>query len=203
MVIGITGGSGSGKTTVVKQIVSHLPANCVSVLYQDSYYRDNSSLPLEERQKINFDHPSSIEFDLLQTHLHELMSGRSVDQPEYSFVTCTRQPQVHRTEPCPVIIVEGILLFACAELLPFFDLKVFVDADADDRLVRIIQRDMEERGRGLKTVLHRYYETVKPMHLQFVEPYKRLSDIIIPGGGLNNVAIDAIARFALHKIQNP
>jgi uridine kinase len=203
MVIGITGGSGSGKTTVVKQVVSLLPANCVSVLYQDSYYRDNSQLPLKERQKINFDHPSSIEFDLLQAHLCDLLNGKVVEQPEYSFVTCTRQPQTHRTEPRPVIIVEGILLFTCAELLPFFDLKVFVDADADVRLARIIKRDIDERGRGLHDVLHRYYETVKPMHLQFVEPSKRLSDIIIPGGGFNNVAVDAIVRLALHKIQNP
>jgi uridine kinase len=188
-VIGIAGGTGSGKTTVVKKILGQLDRDQVAFLAQDSYYRDNSHLPMEERQKINFDHPDSVEFELLVEHIKRLKAGNSVDQPTYSYLTCTRQDRIVKVHPRQVIIVEGILIFTCKDLLDQIDIKVFVDADADDRLSRVIHRDMEERGRDAGTVLKRYEETVKPMHLQFIEPSKRVADIIVPQGGMNEVAI--------------
>jgi len=171
-VIGIAGGTGSGKTTVVKKILRRLNKE-VSFLAQDSYYKDNSHLPLEDRQKINFDHPDSIEFDLLIDHIKKLKSGNAVNQPTYSYLTCTRQEEVIPVDPKPVIIVEGILIYTYKPLVDLIDIKVYVDADADDRLSRVIYRDMQERGRTAEMVLDRYEKTVKPMHLQFIEPSKR------------------------------
>ena len=199
-VIGIAGGTGSGKTTVVKTIRSKLQKDQVSFLAQDSYYKDNSHLPVKERQSINFDHPDAIEFDLLTEHVRRLKLGEPVDQPTYSYLTCTRQEEVVPVFPRSVIIVEGILIYTWKPLVDLIDIKVFVDADADDRLARVIQRDMTERGRTAELVLERYEKTVKPMHLQFIEPSKRYADIIVPQGGMNRVAIDVLLNTIEKKV---
>ena len=193
LIIGIAGGSGSGKTTVVKALTDQLKERVV-VIPQDSYYKDSSHLPMEERQKVNFDHPDSIDFDLLVRHLKELKAGRSIEQPVYSYITCSRSKTEPITvNPAEVIIVEGILIFCCAELRNQMDIKIFVDADDDDRLMRVMARDIIERGKTVETVIQRYSRTVKPMFLQFIEPSKRYADVIIPQGGHNKVAIDVIA----------
>lgn len=199
-VIGIAGGTGSGKTTVVKKIRSELKKNQVSFLAQDSYYKDNSHLPVKERQSINFDHPDSIEFELLTEHVRQLKEGDPVDQPTYSYLTCTRQEEVIPVIPRPVIIVEGILIYTWKPLVDLIDIKVFVDADADDRLARVIHRDITERGRTAEMVLERYEKTVKPMHLQFIEPSKRYADIIVPQGGMNRVAIEILLNTIEKKL---
>jgi uridine kinase len=199
-VIGIAGGTGSGKTTVVKKIRNQLQKDQVSFLAQDSYYKDNSHLPLKKRQDINFDHPDSIEFELLTEHIRLLKQGRGVDQPTYSYLTCTREEKVIPIEPRQVIIVEGILIYTHKPLVDLIDIKVFVDADADDRLSRVIHRDTSERGRTTKVVLERYEKTVKPMHLQFIEPSKRYADIIVPQGGMNDVAISILLNTIEKKL---
>ncbi len=202
LVIGIAGGSGSGKTTVVKAITGQLKENVV-IIPQDSYYKDSSHLPLEERQKVNFDHPDSIDFRLLNEQLKMLKSGLSIEQPVYSYLTCSRsKTETITVRPADVIIIEGILIFTCAELREQMDIKIFVDADDDDRLMRVMARDILERGKTVETVIERYTKTVKPMYLQFIEPSKRYADIIIPQGGHNRVAIDIISATiekALHK----
>lgn len=202
LVIGIAGGSGSGKTTVVQAITKQLKENVV-VIPQDSYYKDSSYLPLEERQKVNFDHPDSIDFELLNRQLRELKEGKIIEQPVYSYLTCSRsRTETVTVKPADVIIIEGILIFTCAELRNQMDIKIFVDADDDDRLMRIMARDIMERGKTVETVIQRYSKTVKPMYLQFIEPSKRYADIIIPQGGHNKVAIDIISATiekALHK----
>lgn len=195
LIIGIAGGTGSGKTTVVKKIIESLPKGEVTILSQDSYYKDNSHLPLEERQKINFDHPDSLEFNLLGEHLKALKQGKSIQEPVYSYLTCTRSEETNTVKPSDVIIVEGILLFTQASLRELFDLKVFVWADDDDRLTRVIKRDIVERGRDVQTVLNRYDKTVKPMHLQFIEPSMRYADLIVPQGGHNKVAIEVLVTL--------
>ncbi|MCS6818664.1 MAG: uridine kinase [Chitinophagales bacterium] len=200
IVIGITGGSGSGKTTVVRNILEKLDRNQVAVLSQDCYYKDNSHLPLEERKLLNFDHPDSIEFDLMVEHLERLKGGEAIHEPVYDFITSTRKQETRFIQPKHIIIMEGILLFADARLRDLCNVKVFVDADADDRLMRIIERDILERGRKLEEVLMRY-ETVKAMHLQFIEPTKRFADIIIPQGGMNHVAIDVLVSLINQKLQ--
>ena len=193
LIIGIAGGSGSGKTTVVRALTEQLKEKVV-VIPQDSYYKDSSHLPMEERQKVNFDHPDSIDFDLLIKHLKELKKGHSVEQPVYSYITCSRSStETVTVHPAEVIIVEGILIFCCAELRKQMDIKIFVDADDDDRLMRVMARDILERGETVETVIQRYSRTVKPMFLQFIEPSKRYADVIIPQGGHNKVAIDVIA----------
>lgn len=193
LIIGIAGGSGSGKTTVVKALTDQLKERVV-VIPQDSYYKDSSHLPMEERQKVNFDHPDSIDFDLLVRHLKELKAGRSIEQPVYSYITCSRsKTETITVNPAEVIIVEGILIFCCAELRNQMDIKIFVDADDDDRLMRVMARDIIERGKTVETVIQRYSRTVKPMFLQFIEPSKRYADVIIPQGGHNKVTIDVIA----------
>ena len=193
LIIGIAGGSGSGKTTVVRALTEQLKEKVV-VIPQDSYYKDSSHLPMEERQKVNFDHPDSIDFDLLIKHLKELKKGHSVEQPVYSYITCSRSStETVTVHPAEVIIVEGILIFCCAELRKQMDIKIFVDADDDDRLMRVMARDILERGKTVETVIQRYSRTVKPMSLQFIEPSKRYADVIIPQGGHNKVAIDVIA----------
>lgn len=193
LIIGIAGGSGSGKTTVVRALTEQLKEKVV-VIPQDSYYKDSSHLPMEERQKVNFDHPDSIDFDLLIKHLKELKKGHSVEQPVYSYITCSRSStETVTVHPAEVIIVEGILIFCCAELRKQMDIKIFVDADDDDRLMRVMARDILERGKTVETVIQRYSRTVKPMFLQFIEPSKRYADVIIPQGGHNKVAIDVIA----------
>lgn len=192
LVIGIAGGSGSGKTSVVKKIIQSIPREQVSVLSQDSYYKDNGHLPQEEKERINFDHPDAIEWPLLIKHIEDLRAGKAIEMPTYSYVTCGRGKETIPVSPCDVLIVEGILVFTDRALCDILDLKVFVDTDADERLIRIIQRDVNERGRGLdKSIVH-YQNFVKPMHELFIEPSKRLSDIIIPVGGENEKGIDIL-----------
>jgi len=193
LVIGIAGGSGSGKTTVVREITKQLCGRVV-VIPQDSYYRDLSHLQLEERKKVNFDHPDAIDFAYLCQQIAELKQGKTIEQPVYSYLTCTRsKTETVTVEPADVIIIEGILVFTSEVLRNQMDIKIFVDADDDDRVIRIIARDMAERGRSAEVAMEHYIETVKPMHLQFIEPSKRYADIIIPQGGHNHVAIDVIA----------
>ncbi len=195
LIVGIAGGTGSGKTTVVKKILEMLPADKVSIIPQDSYYKDSSHVPLEDRKEINFDHPDSIEWPLLISHIEELKRGAPIQQPIYSYLTCTRSPETVPINPHQVVIIEGIMILTHPELRQLMDIKVFVDADADDRLSRVIQRDVEERGRSSMNVLDRYQKTVKPMHLQFIEPSKRHADLIVPQGGNNRVAIELIASI--------
>ncbi len=192
LIIGIAGGSGSGKSTVVRKIVSRLPKNSVSVIYQDAYYKDNGHLSPQERAKINFDHPSAIEFNLLIKHLDMLRERKPIPMPIYSYLTCARAKETIEVEPKEVVIVEGILIMSNPRMRDRMDIKIFVDADADDRLMRVIKRDIEERGRSFIDVLEHYEKYVKPMHLQFIEPSKRYAEIIVPQGGENHVAIDMI-----------
>jgi len=195
LIVGIAGGTGSGKTTVVRKLLEVFPDDQVVVMPQDAYYKDNGHMPLEERQKINFDHPDSVEFSLLIDHLKELRKGNPVKMPIYSYLTCLRSPEIITIQPAMVVLVEGILILCDSGLRNILDIKVFVDADADDRLGRVIQRDIEERGRNVHMVLERYHETVKPSHLQFIEPSKRYADIIIPGGGENQVGIEVLVTI--------
>ncbi|MDP4282066.1 MAG: uridine kinase [Bacteroidota bacterium] len=199
LVIGIAGGSGSGKSTVVNKIIKSLPPDSVVVIPQDAYYKDNGHRTPEEKIRINFDHPSSIEWNLLIHQLDTLRSGQPVDMPVYSYVTCARSKENIHITPLRVIIVEGILILTNPRLRQRMDIKVFVDADGDDRLMRIIWRDIEERGRSLQQVLTHYEQFVKPMHLQFIEPTKRYADIIVPQGGQNEVGIEILtSRIQMH-----
>lgn len=200
LIVGIAGGTGSGKSTVVRKIIERLPEGEVVVIPQDAYYTDNSALALEERQEINFDHPRSIEFELLVDHLIKLKNGQSVEQPIYSYLTCTRADETIEVFPRHVIIVEGILILTSKLLRDLLDIKVYVDADADDRLARVINRDIIERGRSVSKVLERYEKTVKPMHLQFVEPSKKYADLIIPQGGNNEVGINILVDVILKAL---
>lgn len=193
LIIGIAGGSGSGKTTVVREIQRRMqPQENVVVIPQDSYYKDQGHLPMAERQALNFDHPDSIDWKLLVEQLRALKEGKAIDQPTYSYITCTRQPETVHVEPADIIIVEGILIFTCKKLMDELDIKVFVDADDDDRLMRVITRDIVERGKNVEWVIDRYTKTVKPMYLQFIAPSKRYADIIVPQGGHNKVAINVL-----------
>ena len=209
LIIGIAGGSGSGKTTVVNEIARRMRASAhenVTVIPQDSYYKDQGHLPMEELQALNYDHPDAIDWDLLVAQLRELKAGKAIDQPTYSYITCTRQPETVHVEPSDIIIVEGILIFTCQELMDEMDIKVFVDADDDDRLMRVIKRDIVERGKNVEWVIDRYTKTVKPMYLQFIAPSKRYADIIVPQGGHNKVAINVllsgIRKMAREKEQD-
>ena len=194
LVIGIAGGSGSGTTTVVKAITSRLKHEKVVVIPQDSYYKDSSDLTDEEKRAHNFDHPDSIDWELLCEQLADLKAGKTIQQPVYSYISCTRsKTETVTVEPADVIIIEGILIFNCCELREQMDIKIFVDADDDDRLMRVMARDISERGKDVHWVIERYTRTVKPMYLQFIEPSKRYADIIIPQGGHNKVAIDIIS----------
>lgn len=195
IIIGIAGGTGSGKSTVVRKIMAELPPGEVAVLPQDSYYKDSSHIPPEERCNINFDEPAAIEWSLLVKQLRELKAGRAVEVPTYSYLTCTRQPETVRVEPRDVVIVEGILVLCDDELRNMLDVKVFVDADADDRLIRLIARDCVERGRTPQMVLDRYERVLKPMHLQHIEPSKRYADLIVPQGGENTVAMRLLTDY--------
>lgn len=198
LVIGIAGGTGSGKTTVANTILERVGEDIVAYLPHDAYYKDLSSLPKPQRDEINFDHPNSLETSLMIEHVEQLKSGKSVELPIYNFKTHTRTNKVIKVLPKPVIVVEGILIFGEPDLCKLFDVKLFVDTDADLRLIRRIQRDITERGRTVESVLHQYEKTVRPMHLEFVEPSKRYADVIIPEGGFNQVAMDmVIARIEL------
>lgn len=195
LIIGIAGGTGSGKTTVVNKIVASLPAGEVAVIPQDSYYKDSSHIPPEERSKINFDEPAAIEWTLLAKHLEMLKAGKAIEMPTYSYLTCTRQPKTVHIEPCDVVIVEGILVLSDPEMRQKMDIKCFVDADPDDRLIRVIARDCIERGRTPQMVIDRYQDILKPMHSMYIEPSKRFADLIIPQGGTNAVAISLLKDY--------
>ncbi len=201
LIIGIAGGSGSGKTTVVKAITQQLKENVV-VIPQDSYYKDLGHLSEEEKRIHNFDHPESIDFDLLRAQLKDLKEGKTVEQPIYSYITCGRSKETVNVKPADVIIVEGILIFSDPKLRKLMDIKIFVDADDDDRLMRVMARDIVERGKTVEWVIERYSKTVKPMYLQFIEPSKRYADIIIPQGGHNKVAIDVISATIEKSLAN-
>ena len=200
LVIGIAGGTGSGKTTVVNQIINELPEDEVCVISQDSYYKATDNLSYEERIKINFDHPRAIDFDLLETHISDLKSGKTIQQPIYSFVTHNRTKDSIKTHPRKVVIIEGILIFNSKKLLDLFDIKIFVHADADERLIRRVRRDIKERGRDIDEVLDRYKDTLKPMHQQFIEPTKNFADLIIPNDRYNTVAIDIVRTVISERL---
>lgn len=200
LIIGIAGGTGSGKTTVVHQIINELPETEVGVISQDSYYKENHNLSFEERTLINFDHPRAIDFDLLVQQLKELKAGKTIEQPVYSFITHDRSTDTIITHPRKVMIVEGILILTHPELRDLFDVKVFVHADSDERLIRRLKRDIAERGRTMEEVLNRYQTTLKPMHQQFIEPTKAFADIIIPNDKYNTVAIDVVRAVINQRI---
>ncbi len=201
LVIGIAGGTGSGKTTVVNNILQQLNAEGVNVLSQDNYYHDNHHLSLQEREALNYDHPKSIDFELLTKHVKTLKKGESIEQPLYSFVTHSRTGDYVTVEPKNVLIVEGILVLTNPELLKEFDLKVFVHADSDERLIRRIRRYTQERGRDLHEVLHRYQTTLKPMHQEFIEPSKNEADLIVPNMRKNSVAIDFLSTVINNSLK--
>lgn len=194
-VIGIAGGTGSGKTTVVRKIVEALPPNHVAVVPLDSYYNDTSEMTEEERHAINFDHPDAFDWKLLIKQVNELREGESIEQPTYSYLKCNRLPETIHVEPRPVIIIEGIMTLLDKRLREMMDLKVFVDCDPDERLIRNIQRDTIERGRDVNMVVQRYLDVLKPMHEQFIEPTKRFADVIIPQGGENLKGIDILCKY--------
>jgi uridine kinase len=200
LIIGIAGGTGSGKTTVVNQILNELPAGEVCVISQDSYYNKTENLSYDERTKINFDHPNAIDFNLLIDHIKQLKSNKIIEQPVYSFVTHNRVLDTLKTHPRKVVIIEGILIFNSKRLRDLFDIKIFVHADADERLIRRVRRDIEERGRDITEVLTRYQNTLKPMHQQFIEPTKNYADIIIPNDRYNTVAVDIVRTVISNKL---
>lgn len=200
LIIGIAGGTGCGKTTVVEQIIAQLPVDEVCVISQDSYYKDTSDLSYQERVKINFDHPNSIDFDLLLQHLKALRDGASFEQPVYSFVEHNRTGETITTHPKKVVIVEGILILTQPEIRAMFDVNVFLHADSDERLIRRLKRDISERGRNIDEVLTRYQTTLKPMHQQFIEPTKEFADIIIPTNRYNTVAVDLIRTIISERL---
>lgn len=201
LVIGIAGGTGSGKTTVVNKILQQLSTEGVNVLSQDNYYHDNKHLSLHERELLNYDHPKSIDFELLTNHVKMLKNKENIDQPIYSFVTHSRTGDLVTVEPKNVLIVEGILVLTHPELIKEYDLKVFVHADSDERLIRRIRRDTQERGRDLDEVLHRYQTTLKPMHKEFIEPSKNEADLIVPNMKHNNVAIDFLTTVINNSLK--
>lgn len=200
LIIGLAGGTGSGKTTVVHQIMNELPDTEVGVISQDSYYKETHNLSFDERALINFDHPRAIDFDLLVNHLKALKAGETIDQPVYSFVQHNRTDDTVSTHPRKVMIVEGILILTNPELRDLFDIKIYVHADSDERLIRRLKRDISERGRDIDEVLNRYQTTLKPMHEQFIEPSKGFADIIIPNDKYNTVAIDVVRAVINQRI---
>ena len=201
LIIGIAGGSGSGKSTVARKVAEELKAASVAFIDMDAYYRNFAHLPMEDRRRINWDHPETVDMDLLVAQLERLAGGESVDKPIYDFVTHTRSLRTERVPPVDVVVVDGILLFVDERLRQLCDVKVFVDADADIRLVRRIQRDMSERDRPVEEILNQYLNTVRPMHLQFVEPSKRWADVIVPRGGHNTVAIEMIVAKIQRRLE--
>ncbi|MDU1903972.1 MAG: uridine kinase [Dysgonomonas sp.] len=200
-VIGIAGGSGSGKTTLVDSILSRIPREEIAILPQDAYYRDNSHMPLEERYKVNYDHPDSIEWELMDKDIYSLKSGQTVDRPTYSYLTCTRLEETVPVVPKKILLVEGILIYTSPLICNRLDMKIFLEVPADQRLTRIIQRDMASRGRTALEVIDRYYKTVRPMHEEFIEPSRQQADMLVMGGGLNEKAADFIAAAIMEKLK--
>ncbi len=203
LVIGIAGGTGSGKTSIARNIMHHLPKGSAVLIDHDSYYKDHPDLPLEERKKLNYDHPDSLDNELLVRHLHALRAGEAIEKPVYDFVTHSRLPRTERILPAPVIILEGILILADENIRNVCDIKIFVDTDADIRVFRRIRRDMEQRGRTFASIREQYYSTVRPMHLQFVEPSKRYANLIIPEGGENRIALDVLVEKLMRFLGDP
>jgi len=203
LIIGIAGGTGSGKSTVARKVAEALRQASVAAIDMDGYYRNFSHLPMDERRKINWDHPDAFDWDLLVMQLRALAAGEAIEKPMYDFVTHTRRAETQRGAPVDVVVVDGILLFADARVRELCDVKVFVDADSDIRLVRRIQRDMRVRGRPLEEILQQYLTTVQPMHLQFVEPSKRYADIIVPRGGHNTIAVEMIIAKIRQRLGTP
>lgn len=201
-IIGIAGGTGSGKTTLVRKIVEALPQGSVAVVPQDSYYNDTTDLTDEERKAINFDHPDAFDWKLLIKHIHDLREGKAIEQPTYSYIISNRLPETIHVEPKPVIIVEGIMALVNRKLRDMMDLKIYVDCDADIRLIRNIQRDTIDRGRTVTMVMDRYINVLKPMHEQFIEPSKRHANVIIPEGGKNKPGLDIVCRYIEHLSKN-
>ena len=201
-IIGIAGGTGSGKTTVVKKIVEALPPHFVAVVPLDSYYNDTSHMTEEERRAINFDHPDAFDWQLLVKHVDLLRNGEAVEQPTYSYLKCNREKETVHVEPKPVIIIEGIMALLNKQLRDMMDLKIFVDTDSDERLIRNIQRDCVERGRTVEMVIDRYHKVLKPMHEQFIEPTKKFADLIIPLGGDNKTGIHILKKYIEGIVSN-
>lgn len=203
MIIGIAGGTGSGKSTVVRKIIDSLPKDCVAVVSQDNYYKDSSHLPWDERRAQNFDEPRAFDWELLFKHLTFLREGKAIDQPVYDYTTCSRLPgKCIHTEPRPVIILEGIMALVDPSIRAILDIKVFVDADSDERLIRVLQRDVLERGRTIEDLANRYRNIIKPMHNLHIEPTKAYADIIVPLGGDNSVAIQVLKEFIHSMLVN-
>ena len=200
-IIGIAGGTGSGKTTVVRKIIEALPGDQIALIPQDSYYNDTTHLTVEERRRINFDHPNAFDWDLLTHQIEELRNGHAVEQPTYSYIESNRQAETVHVEPREVIILEGIMALWKKEIRDLMDLKIFVDADSDERLIRVIQRDTVERGRTTQMVIDRYLDVLKPMHEEFIEPTKRYADLIIPQGGNNSKAIEIMRTYIIHRLR--
>ena len=200
-IIGIAGGTGSGKTTVVRKIVEALPGDKIALIPQDSYYNDTTHLTMEERRRINFDHPDAFDWELLTRQIEELRKGRAIEQPTYSYIESNRQKETVHVEPCEVIILEGIMALWKKEIRDLMDLKIFVDADPDERLIRVIQRDTVERGRTTQMVIDRYLDVLKPMHEEFIEPTKRYADLIVPQGGSNAKAIEIMRTYIIHRLR--
>ncbi len=199
-IIGIAGGSGSGKTTLVNSILKRAPFDQISILTQDSYYKDSGHLPMEQRRELNFDHPDSIEWDLMLSDIQKLKSGQSIESPTYSYLTCTRQEETVPVEPKKILLVEGILIFTCRQLCDIMDMRIYLEVDADHRLSRIIERDMESRGRSAQDVIERYYKTVRPMYEEFIRPSRREADMLVVGGGLNVAAAEFISSAIAGKL---
>ena len=199
-IIGIAGGSGSGKTTLVNSILKRVPYDQISIITQDSYYKDSGHLPMEQRKELNFDHPDSIEWDLLLSDIQKLKNGQPIESPTYSYITCTRQKETIPVEPKKILLIEGILIFTCKQLCDEMNMRIYLEVDADHRLSRIIERDMESRGRSAQDVIERYYKTVRPMYEEFIRPSREQADMLVVGGGLNVAAAKFISSAILVKL---
>lgn len=199
-IIGIAGGSGSGKTTLVNSILKRVPFDQISILTQDSYYKDSGHLPMEQRKELNFDHPDSIEWDLMLSDIQKLKNGMPIESPTYSYLTCTRQEETVTVQPKKILLIEGILIYTCRQLCEEMDMRIYLEVDADHRLSRIIERDMDSRGRSAQDVIERYYKTVRPMYEEFIRPSRREADMLVVGGGLNVAAAKFISSAILGKL---
>lgn len=199
-IIGIAGGSGSGKTTLVNSILNRVPYDQISILTQDSYYKDSGHLPMDQRKELNFDHPDSIEWDLMLSDIQKLKNDQPIETPTYSYITCTRQKETIPVQPKKILLVEGILIFTCRQLCDEMDMRIYLEVDADHRLSRIIERDMDSRGRSAQDVIERYYKTVRPMYEEFIRPSRKEADMLVVGGGLNVAAAEFISSAISGKL---